>query len=198
MRFFYREVEPYENSSSSLIHVESEGDTSRSGHFYYRVERYINNGKYTYYYYPLDSSLLMCLFFSFNLDEFDSAYDKYKEYFCYARKTWPMLCDAYLRGKQGDFKGPFIYKFRDFGGEDNRTYAWLLCQTVPYISPNEINNNEQYELVCSLIQYANDMLNEFLNSNISTLDKIKINLTAAGKIFIKEFGKEYFKRFDIF
>lgn len=105
MQYFYKAQCHCIDDSS--IHVESEGDRSRTGHFYFRVERFINRGKYTYYYYPLDGALLMCLFFNLNLDDLDAAYEKNKEYFPFATKTWPLLCNAYLRGKNGDFSNPF-------------------------------------------------------------------------------------------
>lgn len=184
MQYFYKAQCHCIDDSS--IHVESEGDRSRTGHFYFRVERFINRGKYTYYYYPLDGALLMCLFFNLNLDDLDAAYEKNKEYFPFATKTWSLLCNAYLRGKNGDFSNPFIYKFRDFSGGDNRTYAWLLCQKVPYISPSEINSKEQYELACNLIHYANDMLYQFINNDVSKIDKIKINTIYALRTFAKK------------
>ncbi len=193
MKYFYKDVRLDYNVDRSMIHIESEGDTSRTGHFYFRVERTIGDGLYTYYYYPLEGSLLMCLFFNMNLDEFQKMYDKYNEYFRYAQKTWPLFCNAYLRGRNGDFDDPFIYRFRDFGGEDNRTYAWLLCQTVPYISPKEINNADQYEHALSLIRYANNMLKEIQDNNISSKDKFLINAEEAGRIFIRQLQKGLIK-----
>lgn len=192
MQYFYKKIISFDNVSD--IRIETEGNTTKPGHFYVRVERIIQDGLYTYYYYPLEGSLLMCLYFSYNMDDFDKAYDNYMEYFQYAERTWPKFCDAYLRGKHGIFgEEPFIYKFRDFGSGDNRTCAWLLCQKVPYISPNEIYDEEQYVLACSLIRYANDMLQELLKKNISTKDKIKINATFMGKSFLKKLGTAIIK-----
>lgn len=168
------------------LSVESEGDTSKIGHFYYRVERIINDTNYTYYYYPLDGVLLMCLYFSIDMDDFEKGYRKYQEYFHYAEKTWPLLCKAFIRGIDGDYSKPCIHKFRDFGGDDNRTYAWLLCQKVPYISPREINSDEQFEYACNLIHYANDMLLEVIQNNISKIDRFKINASSLGLEVLKK------------
>lgn len=193
MQYFYKEKRQSCNIDESSIYVESEGDRSRIGHFYFRVARYINNGKYTYYYYPLDGALLMCLFFNFNLDDFDADYEKHTDYFSFAIKTWPLLCNAYLRGKKGDFTDPFIYKLRDFGGGDNRTYAWMLCQKVQYITPKEIGSAEQFNMVCKLIRYANDMLNQFINNDISKIDKVKINSIYTLKILAKKLSLSILK-----
>lgn len=177
MEYFFEYGIRFPYDDHAVIQIEKEGSSDDWGHFAFKIRRYINDNRYTYYYYPIDGrNTLICLFFSLDLHHFNKGYHRYPENFKYAQKAWPKLTDAFLRGKKSNYEEPAIQTLRDFGSKDEFSEKWMLCKLIDFESPKSILLTSHFEEVCTLIRYANDMLEEFLNKDISSFDKFRISI----------------------
>lgn len=129
-------------------------------------ELHIDERKIVYYLLPFEDNTSLVILKMSDDEPYDSLIKNIDEYNVDgAKNAWPLLMAALSNGLNDNYLSPSLIKLNDL--------FWGLSLMAENVSLDNLDSEYIVKKVVSLYSYAIDMLNQMIENDISTWDKLK-------------------------